>query len=272
MGETAHPVLRVRQLSKTYGQKTVLRRVDLDVAKGETVVIIGASGSGKTTLLRCINYLERPSEGSILVDEQPIGRVQSANGTWNDVSERTLAEQRRAIGFVFQRFNLFPHLTALDNVAIGLNKVRGFPKRVARERAAEHLRAVFLGEHLDKRPIQLSGGQQQRVAIARAIAMEPAIILFDEPTSALDPELVREVLDAIRLLAAGGMTSVIVTHEMSFARQVASQVVFMDEGAIVEKGAPRELFGAPRENRLRRFLEHFNHANGTASHGAGRTL
>ena len=160
-----------------------------------------------------------------------------------------LAKQRRGIGFVFQRFNLFPHLTALDNVAIGLNKVSGLAKRVARERAAEHLRKVFLGDHLHKRPSELSGGQQQRVAIARAIALEPTIILFDEPTSALDPELVREVLDVIRMLAAGGMTSVIVTHELSFALQVAQRVVFMDEGAIVEQGPPWELFAAAREAR-----------------------
>jgi polar amino acid transport system ATP-binding protein len=182
-------------------------------------------------------------------------------GGWKPASERQLAIQRRGIGFVFQRFNLFPHLTALDNVAIGLRKVRGIAKRSAREHAAEHLRKVFLTDHLDKRPAELSGGQQQRVAIARAIAMEPAIILFDEPTSALDPELVREVLDAIRLLASSGMTSVIVTHEMSFARQVANRVIYMDEGAIVEQGTPAEVFGAPREPRTRRFLEHFTISN-----------
>jgi polar amino acid transport system ATP-binding protein len=261
MAAASTPALRVEGVSKIYGTRTVLRHVDLDVAKGETVVIIGASGSGKTTLLRCINYLERPSDGAIYLDGRLIGRVAVAGGGWKDASERMLARQRRGIGFVFQRFNLFPHLSALDNVAIGLNKVSGLSKRVARERAAEHLRKVFLGDHLDKRPNQLSGGQQQRVAIARAIAMEPTIILFDEPTSSLDPELVREVLDAIRMLASGGMTSVIVTHELSFAHQVANRVIYMDEGAIVEQGSPSELFGAPREVRTRRFLDHFNAAD-----------
>jgi polar amino acid transport system ATP-binding protein len=250
------PALRVEGLSKTFGTKTVLRNIDLGVRKGETVVVIGASGSGKTTLLRCVSHLEIPSAGTVDVDGRAVGRV-AIPGGWKDASERQLALQRRGIGFVFQRFNLFPHLTALDNVAIGLRKVRGMAKKPARERAAEHLRRVFLTDHLDKRPTELSGGQQQRVAIARAIAMEPAVILFDEPTSALDPELVREVLDAIRALATTGMTSVIVTHEMSFARQVANRVIYMDEGAIMEQGTPAELFNAPREARTRRFLEHF---------------
>ena len=241
--------LHIKGLSKVYGNKTVLREIDLDVAKGETVVVIGASGSGKTTLLRCINYLERPSAGEVYINGQLIGRRSGANGAWRDVSERVLAKQRRHIGFVFQRFNLFPHLSALDNVAIGLRKVSGLAKREARERAAEYLQKVYLGDHLEKKPNQLSGGQQQRVAIARAIAMDPTIILFDEPTSALDPELVREVLDAIRVLALSGMTSVIVTHELSFARQVANRVIFMDVGAIVEHGLPTELFDHPREVR-----------------------
>jgi polar amino acid transport system ATP-binding protein len=251
------PVLRVERLTKVFDTKTVLREVELEVTRGETVVIIGASGSGKTTLLRCINYLERPTSGTILVDGSPIGRYLGSGGVWKEASERQLARQRRSIGFVFQRFNLFPHLSALDNVSIGLRKVRGLSKRVARERGAEQLRRVFLSEHLDKKPSQLSGGQQQRVAIARAIAMEPAIILFDEPTSALDPELVREVLDAIRMLAQSGMTALIVTHELRFAQQVASRVIYMDEGAIVEQGTPSGLFAAPRELRTRRFLEHF---------------
>jgi polar amino acid transport system ATP-binding protein len=251
------PALRVEGLTKTFGTKTVLRDVDLEVRRGETVVVIGASGSGKTTLLRCISHLEQPTSGLVDVDGRPIGRLATPGGGWKAASERQLAIQRRAIGFVFQRFNLFPHLNALDNVAIGLRRVRGLPRKAARERAAEHLRLVFLGDHLDKYPAQLSGGQQQRVAIARAIAMEPTIILFDEPTSALDPELVREVLDAIRMLASSGMTSVIVTHEMSFAYQVANRVLYMDEGAIVEQGTPAEVFGRPREARTRRFLEHF---------------
>jgi len=251
------PALRVEELSKAFGTKIVLRNVDLEVRKGETVVVIGASGSGKTTLLRCISHLEFPTSGNVYVDGRPIGRLATSDGRWKTASERQLAIQRRGIGFVFQRFNLFPHLTALDNVAIGLRRVRGMAKKAARDRAAEHLRMVFLGDHLTKRPAELSGGQQQRVAIARAIAMEPIIILFDEPTSALDPELVREVLDAIRVLASTGMTSVIVTHEMSFAHQVANRVIYMDEGAIVEQGTPADVFGSPRETRTRRFLEHF---------------
>jgi len=254
--ETQIPALHVVGLTKSFGAKTVLRNVDLTVRQSETVVVIGASGSGKTTLLRCVSHLEIPSAGFVDVDGRPIGRVAIAGG-WKDASERQLAVQRRGIGFVFQRFNLFPHLSALDNVAIGLRRVRGISKKIARDRAAEHLRKVFLTDHLDKRPAELSGGQQQRVAIARAIAMEPTIILFDEPTSALDPELVREVLEAIRVLAASGMTSVIVTHEMSFARQVANRVIYMDEGAIVEQGPPAEVFASPREPRTRRFLEHF---------------
>jgi polar amino acid transport system ATP-binding protein len=235
----------------------VLRSVDLDVARGETVVIIGASGSGKTTLLRCISHLESPSAGVVDLEGQPIGRVERQDGKVRPATERELARQRRGIGFVFQRFNLFPHLTALDNVAIGLYKVRGVPKAEARKLAAEQLTRVFLGDHLMKFPGQLSGGQQQRVAIARAIVFGPVVVLYDEPTSALDPELVREVLDVIRMLASEGMTSVIVTHEMSFAREIANRVIFLDAGAIVEQGSPAQIFGAPREPRTRRFLEHF---------------
>jgi polar amino acid transport system ATP-binding protein len=257
MTDAHSPTVRVERLAKAYGAKTVLRDVDLEVMRGETVAIIGPSGSGKTTLLRCINHLETPSGGAVWVDGQFMGRIVLANGATAPASERVLARQRRAIGFVFQRFNLFPHLSALDNVAIGLHKVHGLAKSAARERAEQELRKVFLGDHLHKHPYQLSGGQQQRVAIARAIASDPAVILFDEPTSALDPELVREVLDVIRMLASGGRTLVIVTHEMRFAREVANRVIFMDEGAIVEQGPPGELFGTPREPRTRRFLEHF---------------
>ena len=250
-------VLTARGLTKTFADKTVLRSLDLDVARGETVVIIGASGSGKTTLLRCINHLESPSAGLVDLEGRPIGRIERQDGSFRPANERELARQRRGIGFVFQRFNLFPHLTALDNVAIGLYKVRGMPKAEARERAAAQLTRVFLGDHLMKFPGQLSGGQQQRVAIARAIVFGPVAVLYDEPTSALDPELVREVLDVIRMLAREGMTSVIVTHEMSFAREVANRVIFLDAGAIVEQGLPAQIFGAPREPRTRRFLEHF---------------
>jgi polar amino acid transport system ATP-binding protein len=264
MDASATPTLRARSLSKRFGARTVLRDVDLDVARGETVVVIGASGSGKTTLLRCVSHLEIPDSGTVDVDGRPIGRI-AIPGGFKDASERQLAVQRRGIGFVFQRFNLFPHLSALDNVAIGLRHVLGLAKSAARARAAEQLRKVSLGDHLDKRPAELSGGQQQRVAIARAVAMQPTIILFDEPTSALDPELVREVLDAIRALAASGMTCVIVTHEMAFARQVANRVIFMDDGRIVEQGTPAEIFSRPREARTRRFLEHFDAEAGATS-------
>ena len=257
---SATPLVHVDGLHKSFGDKVVLNDVSLDVAEGETVVIIGASGSGKTTLLRCINYLERPSAGTIEVSGETIGGRLDESGRWIAASERTLARQRQRIGFVFQRFNLFPHLTALDNVAIGLRKVRGMPKREARERAARHLRSVFLDDHMTKRPSELSGGQQQRVAIARAIAMEPDVILFDEPTSALDPELVQEVLDAIRALTASGMTTMIVSHELGFARQVAHRIIYMDHGAIIEQGSPATIFGAPREERTRRFLQHFSKA------------
>jgi polar amino acid transport system ATP-binding protein len=263
-------VLTARGLTKTFADKTVLRSVDLDVARGETVVVIGASGSGKTTLLRCISHLESPSAGLVDLEGQPIGRVERQDGKVRPATERELARQRRGIGFVFQRFNLFPHLSALDNVAIGLYKVRGVPKPQARERAAEQLRRVFLGDHLTKLPGQLSGGQQQRVAIARAIVFGPVVVLYDEPTSALDPELVREVLDVIRMLAREGMTSVIVTHEMSFAREVANRVIFLDAGAIVEQGLPAQIFSAPREPRTRRFLEHFRSSQLEQSHAQGK--
>jgi polar amino acid transport system ATP-binding protein len=256
----ATPALRVEKLSKVFGGKTVLLPTDIQVESGETVVIIGPSGSGKTTLLRCVNFLEMPNTGTVTVGGQPVGRIQTSGGSFRPASERELARQRRSIGFVFQRFNLFPHFSALDNVAIGLNKVRGFSKSDARARAAEELKKVSLGDHLEKRPHQLSGGQQQRVAIARAIACDPAIILFDEPTSALDPELVREVLDSIRALAERGMTLVIVTHEMSFAEQVANRVIFMAEGAIVEQGTPAAIFRAPKKERTQKFLEHLGPA------------
>jgi polar amino acid transport system ATP-binding protein len=253
----APSALKVTGVTKTYGNRVVLRPTDLTVAQGETIVIIGPSGSGKTTLLRCIAFLEMPDAGAILVEGKPVGFVQTPNGGRRPASERELARQRRAIGFVFQRFNLFPHLSALDNVAIGLQKVHGMKADDARARAEAELRKVFLDEHLAKRPWQLSGGQQQRVAIARAVAHDPAVVLFDEPTSALDPELVKEVLDVIRQLARSGMTMVVVTHEMAFARQVANRVLFMDGGGIGEEGTPEQIFGAPSHARTRRFLEHF---------------
>ena len=245
------PLLTVTGLTKRYGDKVVLAGVDLQVAPHEALVVIGPSGSGKTTLLRCINRLEQPDAGTVTVGDERIGERHGRTA-----SEVHLARQRSRIGFVFQRFNLFSHLSALDNVAIGPRRVLGKSRPDARAVAAVQLERVFLAEHMHKRPNQLSGGQQQRVAIARALAMDPTLILFDEPTSALDPELVAEVLDVMRDLARGGMTMVVVTHEMSFARQVANRVIFMDGGAIVEENGPVEIFTAPREERTRRFLSH----------------
>jgi polar amino acid transport system ATP-binding protein len=248
-------LLEVESLSKAYAGRTVLDRVSLEVHEGETIVIIGPSGSGKTTLLRCLNLLETPDSGSVRLKGETIGR--DAAGA--PLPEKALTRQRTRFGFVFQRFNLFNHLSALENVAIGPQRVLGLSKEAARERAQKQLERVFLAGHTHKRPSQLSGGQQQRVAIARALAMEPELILFDEPTSALDPELVAEVLQVMGQLAESGMTLLIVTHEMNFARKVADRVVFMDHGAIVEQGAPAELFSSPREPRLKDFLAHLQH-------------
>jgi polar amino acid transport system ATP-binding protein len=257
------PLLRIHNLTKWFDDRQVLRPINLDVEEKETVVIIGASGSGKTTMLRCINYLEWPTTGGIYLKGQPIGgKPNDPDGRWTPLPESVVANQRRSFGFVFQRFNLFPHLTALDNVAIGPNKALGLGKVQARERAAEQLKKLFLEEHMNKRPNELSGGQQQRVAIARALAMQPTVMLFDEPTSALDPELVQEVLDAIQWLAQTGMTQVIVTHEMRFAAKVADRVVYMDNGDIVEIGTPHQVFSQPREKRTKQFLAHFKYEMG----------
>jgi polar amino acid transport system ATP-binding protein len=246
--------LQVRGLSKAYHGRTIFQNVDLDVANGETVVIIGPSGSGKTTLLRCCNHLEAPESGSIRLAGEPFG--QTADG--RPLSEKRHCRQRARIGFVFQRFNLFAHLTALQNAAIGPQRILGVPRREAEERARAQLARVKLADHMMKKPAQLSGGQQQRVAIARALAMQPEMILFDEPTSALDPELVQEVLDVMQGLAADGMTMVVVTHEMGFARKVAHRVIFMEGGATVEEGPPASLFGQPKTARLRAFLQHLH--------------
>ena len=254
------PLLRIETLTKRFGLLEVLHETNLDVRDQETVVIIGASGSGKTTLLRCVNYLEWPTTGGIYLKGEPIGGKPGAPGEpWTPLPEDVVAKQRQHFGFVFQRFNLFPHLTALDNVAIGPNKVLGISKQEARARAADYLDKVFLSEHVSKRPNELSGGQQQRVAIARALAMEPIVMLFDEPTSALDPELVQEVLDVIQWLSESGMTTMIVTHEMQFAAQVADRVIYVDHGYIVEEGPPRDLFTAPKEERTKQFLTHFKY-------------
>lgn len=251
------PLIRVDRLAKSFGENTVLRDVSLDVSAGETVVIIGASGSGKTTLLRCLNRLEEPTGGSVWLDGQSVGGTYgNATGTWRPASEKRAAAQRSQFGFVFQRFNLFPHLTARDNVAIGPEKVRGMSRAEARALADSELARVHLTEHAAKRPAQLSGGQQQRVAIARALAMKPQVMLFDEPTSALDPELVQEVLDVMQELARDGMTMVVVTHEMGFAKEVADRVIYMEGGVIAEQGPPSQIFGAPQTEGARRFLRH----------------
>ena len=254
------PLLRIENLAKKFGEVEVLHATNLDIQDKETLVIIGASGSGKTTMLRCVNYLEWPTTGGIYLRGEPIGgRPNGPGQPWTPLPEAVVAKQRQHFGFVFQRFNLFPHLTALDNVAIGPNKVLGLSKEQSRERAAEYLEKVFLGDHMKKRPNALSGGQQQRVAIARALAMEPTVMLFDEPTSALDPELVQEVLDVIQWLSESGMTTMIVTHEMRFAAHVADRVIYVDHGYIVEQGPPREIFTAPTEERTQKFLTHFKH-------------
>ena len=252
-GNDAAPLVRVRGLTKSFGSNQVLKGIDLDVVKGQVVSVIGASGSGKTTLLRCVNLLETYDGGSIQVDGVEVG-YDDANGRRRPRGERDLAHIRADIGMVFQLFNLFPHLTARDNVVLGLRKVRRMDRAAARELAEQWLVRVGLGDKLDSLPIELSGGQQQRVGIARAVAMNPKVLLLDEITSALDPELVGEVLTVVRELADDGMTMILVTHEMSFARDVSSRVVFMDAGRVAVEGPPREVFGAQTHERLRTFL------------------
>jgi ABC-type polar amino acid transport system ATPase subunit len=246
-------ILRVEHLSKSFGATTVLTDVALTVEKGEILIVIGPSGSGKTTLLRCIHCLEHPDRGTIVLDDVPFGRGDGP-GAWRPDPPRELDAKRRRVGFVFQRFNLFANLTALDNVSVGPRRVLGVPAAEARTRAAALLGRLGLAEHAAKLPSQLSGGQQQRVAIARALSMDPLLMLFDEPTSALDPELVDEVLQTMRQLARSGMTMIVVTHELDFAREVGDRVLFMDGGRIVEEGRPEEVFSQPREERTRAFL------------------
>jgi polar amino acid transport system ATP-binding protein len=249
----SEPLVRIRALKKSFGANKVLDGIDLDVRRGEAVVVIGASGSGKTTLLRCINLLERYDEGSIKVDGVEIG-FRDGDGARRRRGERELASIRADLGMVFQLFNLFPHLSAIENVMLGLRKVRRMAKDEARAVARQWLDRVGLADKLDSLPIQLSGGQQQRVGIARAVAMGPKVLLLDEITSALDPELVGEVLTVVRELAADGMTMIVVTHEMTFARDVGARIVFMDGGRILVEGTPREVLAAPSNERLKSFL------------------
>ena len=249
----AEPMLRAVGVHKRFGRAEVLRGIDLDVGRGEVAVIIGPSGSGKSTFLRCINHLERINAGVLLVDGELIGYRRDGDKLI-ELREAEVARRRSQIGMVFQRFNLFPHRTALDNIIEAPVHVRGVARDKAAARGRELLDRVGLADRADAYPSQLSGGQQQRVAIARALAMEPKLMLFDEPTSALDPELVGEVLDAMKQLAKDGMTMVVVTHEMGFAREVGDQLVFMDEGVIVERGTPKSVLSAPKQPRTRAFL------------------
>ena len=234
-------MISVRNLKKSFGSVEVLKGVNLDIAEKEVVVIIGPSGSGKSTLLRCINYLEQPTSGEIIVDGMKLG-------------ETDINKVRAEVGMVFQRFNLFPHMTVMDNITLAPMKVRGIARGEAENIAMALLAKVGLADRAAAYPEQLSGGQQQRVAIARALAMKPKVMLFDEPTSALDPEMVKEVLEVMKDLAREGMTMAVVTHEMGFAREVGDRVLFVDQGMILEQGTPDEIFSRPKEARMKEFL------------------
>jgi polar amino acid transport system ATP-binding protein len=246
-------MVKAEGVHKRFGRLEVLKGIDLEVGRGEVMCMLGPSGSGKSTFLRCINHLEKINAGRLSVDGELVGYRESG-AKLHELHERDIARKRAQIGMVFQHFNLFPHMTALENVTLAPVRVLKVPRDEARERALEVLSRVGLGDKLDTYPVALSGGQQQRVAIARALAMQPKLMLFDEPTSALDPELVGDVLDAMRSLAKDGMTMIVVTHEMGFAREAADTVVFMDEGVVVEAGRPEELISNPREERTKAFL------------------
>ncbi|WP_176725240.1 MULTISPECIES: amino acid ABC transporter ATP-binding protein [unclassified Streptomyces] len=246
-------MVRIRGLRKSFGAHQVLDGVDLDVRRGEVTVVLGPSGSGKSTLLRSVNHLERPDAGFVQVGEEIIG-YRYQDGRLHELAHRAITRQRARVGMVFQQFNLFPHLTVLDNLVEAPVAVHGVPKKQAAARARALLERVGLAGREGAYPRQLSGGQQQRVAIARALAMEPELLLFDEPTSALDPELVGEVLAVMKDLADGGMTMIVVTHEIGFAREVADTVVFLDGGRIIESGPPGDVLDNPRHDRARAFL------------------
>ena len=247
-----YPMVRIRGLGKSFGAHEVLRNIDLDVERGTTLAVIGPSGSGKSTLLRCVNHLVAPSTGYVEID----GEAVALEGTVSRrQQEAHLNMMRTHVGMVFQRFNLFPHKTALGNVMEGLIVVKRMKKDEAADLAHDMLKLVDLAAYANAHPVRLSGGQQQRVAIARALVMQPKVMLFDEATSALDPELVDEVLNVMRDLAEGGLTMMVVTHEMRFARDVADEVLFMDQGAVVERGPPAHIFEAPTHERTRAFLK-----------------
>ena len=250
---SVEPMVRANNVHKSFGPLTVLKGIELTVQPGEVMCLVGPSGSGKTTFLRCINHLERVTAGRLYVDGVLVGYAERG-GKLHELHPREAARQRRDIGMVFQHFNLFPHMTVLENITEAPIRVKKVSKGKALDNARRLLDQVGLGEKGKAYPLQLSGGQQQRVAIARALAMEPKLMLFDEPTSALDPELVGEVLDVMKQLAQGGMTMVVVTHEMGFAREVADELVFMDEGAVVEMGKPREILANPKHERTKAFL------------------
>lgn len=251
--------VKISKLEKRFGDVEVLRGVSFDVQESAVVSILGRSGSGKSTLLRCVNLLETPTAGHIYIDGDMLGYVPGAE-TLRPMTAKELARQRKQIGMVFQNFNLFPHLTALENVAIGPLRAQGLKKPEAFQVAEENLERVGLANRSANYPAQLSGGQQQRVAIARALAMKPSLMLFDEPTSALDPELVGEVLEVIRGLAEEGMTMLIVTHEMQFAAEVSDQVIFMDNGQVVENGPPEEVIFNPSSEAAARFFRRVSRA------------
>ena len=244
-------ILKVRGLTKRFGDVEVLHGIDLDVEPGERIAILGASGSGKSTLLRCLNFMELPTAGTVELDGKPVG---SERGGGRVYRERDLTAVRQRVGMVFQQFNLFPHMTAAGNVMEGLRTVRGQSKDAARVRAGKELARVGLAEKADTFPAHLSGGQKQRVAIARALAMDPEVLLFDEPTSALDPELVGEVLTTIRSLAEAGRTMLLVTHELGFAYHVATRVIFLADGTVHEQGTPDEILKDPKKDKTRAFL------------------
>src|SRR5215210_694676 len=249
----SEPVVKAEGIHKSFGRLQVLKGISLSVDQGQVFVLIGPSGSGKSTLLRCINHLEKIDAGRIWVDGDMVGYRQVGDKL-HELRDSEAVTARAKIGMVFQSFNLFPHMTALDNVALGPRIVLGRSADETRRRATELLDRVGLADKADEYPSRLSGGQQQRVAIARALAMDPKVMLFDEVTSALDPELVKDVLDAMRELARLGMTMLVVTHEIGFAREVANQVIFMDEGVIVEQGTPAQVINNPREERTKQFL------------------
>ena len=260
------PLVRALNVHKAFHGVEVLKGIDLDVSSGEVVCLLGPSGSGKTTFLRCINQLETIDGGRIWVDGDLMG-YEERDGKLHHLSDKRIAAQRREIGMVFQRFNLFPHMTATENVMEAPVQVKGVGKAEARKQAIELLERVGMADRSHAYPSQLSGGQQQRVAIARALAMQPKLMLFDEPTSALDPELVGEVLTVMRELASDGMTMIVVTHEMSFARDVADRVVFMDGGVVVEQGDPRQVISNPQHARTQSFLQRMQREESEGHHG-----